>query len=117
KVVAGRTLEALRSLRPDVVHLHEPLSPGANYATLIGSDLPAIGTFHAAHPGRNGWYDAFRLPLRKMIDRLAIRTAVSVEAQRNIEATFRTSCEILPNGVEVDAFAEAEPWSTRGPTV
>ena len=117
KVVAGRTLEALRSFRPDVVHLHEPMSPGANYAALIATDLPAVGTFHAAHPGRNGWYDAFRLPLRKMIERLSIRTAVSAEAQRNIETTFGVECEILPNGVDVKVFADAEPWPAPRPAV
>lgn len=117
KTVMSRTLEAVRCFRPDVLHLHEPLTPGANHAVLLGTDIPAVGTFHAAHPGRNGWYDAFRLPLRKMIDRLAIRTAVSVEAQRNIEATFGGTCEILPNGVEVEAFADAEPWPASRPTV
>jgi phosphatidylinositol alpha-mannosyltransferase len=111
KAVAARTLEALRAFRPDVLHLHEPLSPGANYAALIGTDLPAVGTFHAAHPGRNGWYDAFRLPLRKMVERLSVRTAVSAEAKRNAEA-FGKSCEVLPNGVDVEAFACAEPWPT-----
>jgi phosphatidylinositol alpha-mannosyltransferase len=117
KVVASRVLEALRSFRPDVLHLHEPLSPGANTAALLASDIPAVGTFHASFPGRNGWYDAFRLPLRKLIERLAIRTAVSAEAQRNVETTFGASCEILPNGVDVDAFAAAEPWPAPRPAV
>ena len=116
KAVAVRTLEALRAFRPDVLHLHEPLSPGANYAALIATDLPAVGTFHAAHPGRNGWYDAFRLPLRKMVERLAVRTAVSAEAKRNAEA-FGQSCEILPNGVDLDAFALADPWPAERPTI
>jgi len=117
KVVAGRTLEALRSFRPDVLHLHEPLSPGANHAALLATDILAVGTFHAAYPGRNGWYDAFRVPLRRIIGRLSVRTAVSAEAQRNIETTFGTTCEILPNGVAVEAFAEAEPWPVPRPTI
>lgn len=117
KVAASRTLEALRSFRPDVLHLHEPLSPGPNTAALLASDVPAIGTFHAAHPGRNGWYDAFRLPLKKVISRLAIRTAVSAEAQRNIETGFGVTCEILPNAVDVAAFAAADPWPAPRPTI
>ncbi|MEX2254949.1 MAG: glycosyltransferase family 4 protein [Acidimicrobiia bacterium] len=116
KAVAGRTLEAIRAFRPDVLHLHEPLSPGANHSALIGTDLPAVGTFHAAFPGRNGWYDAFRLPLRKMVERLAVRTAVSAEAQRNVEA-FGASCEILPNGVDIETFAKAEPWPSERPAI
>jgi phosphatidylinositol alpha-mannosyltransferase len=116
KAVIDRTLEALRAFAPHVLHLHEPLSPGANYAALMATDLPAVGTFHAAHPGRNAWYDAFRLPLRKMVDRLAVRTAVSAEAKRNAEA-FGQSCEILPNGVDVEAFAGTEPWPADRPTI
>lgn len=116
KAVASRTLEALRSFGPDVLHLHEPLSPGANHSALVGTDIPAVGTFHAAFPGRNGWYDAFRLPLRRMVERLAIRTAVSEEAQRNVQA-FGAVCEILPNGVDVDLFADAEPWPSPRPAI
>jgi phosphatidyl-myo-inositol alpha-mannosyltransferase len=117
KAAARRTLEALRVVEPDVVHLHEPLQPGINHATLVATDIPAVGTFHAAHPGRNGWYDALRLPLRKMVDRLDVRTAVSEEAQRNVEASFGGECEILPNGVDVRAFADAEPWPSKKPAV
>ena len=67
RAVANRTLEALRVFDPDVVHLHEPLTPGPAHAVLVGTDLPTVGTFHAAHPGRNGWYDVFRLPLARMV--------------------------------------------------
>jgi phosphatidyl-myo-inositol alpha-mannosyltransferase len=117
KAIAARTLEALRVFEPDVLHLHEPLSPGANHAALVGTDIPAVGTFHAAHPGRNAWYEALTVPLRAMVARLAVRTAVSEEAQRNVEAAFGESCEILPNGVAVEAFAAASPWPTKRPAI
>ena len=115
KAIAARTLEALRVFAPDVLHLHEPLSPGANHTALVGTDIPAVGTFHAAHPGRNAWYEALSVPLRAMVSRLAVRTAVSEEAQRNVEAAFGESCEILPNGVAVEAFAAALPWPATRP--
>jgi phosphatidylinositol alpha-mannosyltransferase len=117
KAIAARTLEALRVFEPDVLHLHEPLSPGANHAALVGTDIPAVGTFHAAHPGRNAWYEALTVPLRAMVARLAVRTAVSEEAQRNVEAAFGESCEILPNGVAVEVFAGADPWPTKRPAI
>jgi phosphatidylinositol alpha-mannosyltransferase len=117
KAASRRTLEALRVFEPDVVHLHEPLSPGANHAALIGTDLPAVGTFHAAFPGRNGWYEAFRLPLRKMVGRLTIRTAVSQEAQRNVETIFGGDCEILPNGVDVPSYLSATPSPSAAPAI
>jgi len=117
KAAVQRTLEALRVFEPDVLHLHEPLQPGINHTCLLATDIPAVGTFHAAHPGRNGWYEALRLPLRKMVDRLAVRTAVSPEAQRNVESNFGGPCEILPNGVDIPTFATADPIRADVPTI
>ena len=110
RAVARRTLEALRSFTPDVLHLHEPFAPGANHAALVGTTLPAVGTFHSARSGRNGWYDTFRTGLRPMLRRLSVATAVSADAARQVEMTFHTECEIVPNGVEVDRYDHAEPW-------
>ena len=117
KAVASRTLEALRSFAPDVLHLHEPLMPGVNHAALMGTRLPAVGTFHAAWAGGNGWYDAFRRPLRRLAERLAVRVAVSEEAQHDLEAGFGLPCEILPNGVDVTPIATADPWPSTRPAV
>jgi phosphatidylinositol alpha-mannosyltransferase len=117
KAAVNRTLEGLRGFRPDVVHLHEPLQPGANHTALLGTDIPAVGTFHAAHPGRNAWYDAFRKPLARMVERLAVRTAVSAEAQRNVEGAFGGVCDILPNGVDLATFTGADPWPSRRPAI
>ena len=52
--VAVRALEALRSFAPDVLHVHEPLSPGCNYAALVGTDLPAVGTFQPRSEAKAG---------------------------------------------------------------
>src|SRR5262249_50463155 len=55
-LAAARTLEALRGFAPDVVHLHEPLTPGPTHAALVGTDLPVVGTFHGADgSGYNTW--------------------------------------------------------------
>jgi phosphatidyl-myo-inositol alpha-mannosyltransferase len=117
RAVASRTLETLRAFGPDVLHLHEPFSPGANHAAIIGTDIPVVATFHAAYPGRNGWYDALRRPLRAVLERLAVRTAVSEEAQRNIEASLGLSCEILPNGVDLELFEHAAPTPSAEPAI
>ena len=101
RAVARRTIEALRTFRPDVLHLHEPLSPGPNHAALVGTTIPAVGTFHSARTGRNGWYETFRPGLKPMMRRLAVATAVSEDAKRQVSLTFGTECEILPNGVDV----------------
>jgi phosphatidylinositol alpha-mannosyltransferase len=117
RAVARRTIEALRTFRPDVLHLHEPLSPGPNHAALVGTTIPAVGTFHSARTGRNGWYETFRPGLKPMMRRLAVATAVSEDAKRQVSLTFETDCEILPNGVDVPALASGRVAPASAPAI
>ncbi len=117
RAVSRRTIEALRTFRPDVLHLHEPLSPGANHAALVGTTIPAVGTFHSSRTGRNGWYETFRPGLKPMMRRLAVATAVSEDAKRQISLTFETECEILPNGVDVPALATGRTTPSPSPAI
>ncbi|MFM8303605.1 MAG: glycosyltransferase family 4 protein [Actinomycetota bacterium] len=115
---AARTLEALRGFAPDVVHIHEPLTPGPNHAALVGTDLPVVGTFHAAYGTRNNqWYAALRKPLQRMVDRVTVCTAVSPEASRDVREAFGVDCRILFNGVDTDFYARAEPWPSPEPAI
>jgi phosphatidylinositol alpha-mannosyltransferase len=117
KAVAAHTLEALRVFEPDVVHLHEPLVPGPTQAALLATDVPKVGTFHAAAAEGVPFYKAFRPPLRRWVGRLAIRTAVSDEARRLAAEAFGGEYEVLPNGVEVPPFANAVPWPSPRPAI
>jgi phosphatidylinositol alpha-mannosyltransferase len=115
--VARRTLEFLRVFEPDVVHLHEPFSPGANHAALVGTQLPTVGTFHSARAGRNGWYETLRAPIRPLMRKLDVKTAVSADAARQVELTFGDECEIVPNGVELAAFADGPATVAPHPAI
>ncbi|HEY7106866.1 MAG TPA: glycosyltransferase family 4 protein [Acidimicrobiia bacterium] len=117
RAVAARTIEAIRTFEPDVLHLHEPFSPGANHAALVGTAVPVVGTFHSARPGRNPWYQTFRSPLKGLLRRLTISTAVSEQAARQIALSFDTECEILPNGVDIDQFAKGDTVDSERPAV
>jgi phosphatidylinositol alpha-mannosyltransferase len=117
RAVARRTIEALRTFRPDVLHLHEPLSPGPNHAALVGTTIPAVGTFHSARAGRNGWYETFRPGLKPMMRRLAVSTAVSDDAMRQVTLTFGGACEILPNGVDVPSLAHGPATPSAAPAI
>ncbi len=117
RAVARRTIEALRTFRPDVLHLHEPLSPGPNHAALVGTTIPAVGTFHSARTGRNGWYETFRPGLKPMMRRLAVSTAVSEEAKRQVTLTFGGECDILPNGVDVPTLADGASTPSVTPAI
>src|SRR3954469_6719787 len=52
---ARRTAEALRSLEPDVVHLHEPAVPGPCLSTLLGYSGRMLATFHASGELLHQW--------------------------------------------------------------
>ncbi|HVL98504.1 MAG TPA: glycosyltransferase family 4 protein [Egibacteraceae bacterium] len=111
-LAARRTLQALRSFRPDVVHVHEPLVPLVSAAASAFGPAPVVGTFHA-------WSDADRLyrfvaPVgRRVVRRLAARLAVSPSAQTFVGEALRLplgSFQVVPNGVDVSAYADAEPF-------
>lgn len=117
KSASERTLEAIRRFEPDVLHLHEPLVPGPTSAALLGSQVPKVGTFHAASEDGNGAYRALKKVAVSAARRLTIRTAVSPDAQRLVEEALGGSYVLVPNGVAVDDLAKAEPHPSPVPSV
>jgi phosphatidyl-myo-inositol alpha-mannosyltransferase len=115
RATARRTAEALRSLEPDVVHLHEPIVPGPTVSALIGFNGPMVGTFHAAGEVPYQW---LRPALRSLMMRLTFRVAVS-EAARLTAAGNWTGAEytVLWNGIEIEPIASAAPAPSPRPTV
>ena len=107
-----RTLEVLAAQRPDVLHLHEPLVPGPALTALLAGSVPAVGTFHAS--GRVPAYVWLRPAVRAVARRIGLRTAVSPEARALAERWLGGACHVLPNGVEVERFAKADPWPAPG---
>ena len=103
-----RTLEVLAAVQPDVLHLHEPLVPGPALTALLAGSVPTVGTFHAS--GRVPAYVWLRPAVRAVARRIGLRTAVSPEARALAERWLGGACHVLPNGVEVERFAKADPW-------
>ncbi len=111
-----RTISALRDEAFDVVHLHEPLCPGPTQTALLFKTAPLVGTFHAA--GTELPYRWFGPVVRRAARRLDVRCAVSEEARQTALGALGGEYEVVPNAVDVGAFAEATPWPTDGcPTV
>jgi len=115
RATARRTAEALRTLEPDVVHLHEPVVPGPTVSALIGFNGPMVGTFHAAGEVPYQW---LRPALRSLMMRLTFRVAVS-ESARETAAGNWTGAEytVLWNGIEIERIASAAPARAPRPTV
>jgi phosphatidylinositol alpha-mannosyltransferase len=103
-----RTLEVLAAEQPDVLHLHEPLVPGPALTALLAGGVPTVGTFHAS--GRVPAYVWLRPAVRAVARRIGMRTAVSPEARALAERWLGGACHVVPNGVEIERFAKADPW-------
>lgn len=110
-----RLIRAVRDEGFDVLHLHEPLVPGATMTACLLKPTPLVGTFHAA--GSSASYEYFSPALRWMTARLDIRTVVSAEAQALAEEHLGGTYEHLFNGIEIDRFAKTDPWPTDATTL
>lgn len=104
----ARVREVLGRENFDVLHLHEPLMPALCLSVLAEATGPIVGTFHANNDGAIG-YRAFKPMLAPHFDKLSARIAVSSEARRTIGDHFGGEYVIIPNGVDVARFSDAEP--------
>jgi phosphatidylinositol alpha-mannosyltransferase len=89
--------------RYDVVHIHEPLVPLVGWNAALGTDAPAVGTFHAYSTKALPNYIASALGARRMFNRLSARIAVSQAAAWTGKRWFGGHYEVIPNGVDVSA--------------
>ena len=111
-----RAVRDLRSGGFDLVHVHEPFSPGVPFGLLVGRGLPPIvATFHRSGP--SPFYDALKPLTRRLARRFAVRCAVSPAARATAEDALGGRYEVGFNGVEVERFGGVVPWPTSGPTV
>lgn len=110
-----RTIRALRDERFDLLHLHEPLAPGPTQTALVVKGAPTIGTFHAA--GDSASYRYLRPVVRWLANRLDTRCAVSADATALASRYLGGTYVPVFNGIEIDRYADAEPWPADGPTI
>jgi phosphatidyl-myo-inositol alpha-mannosyltransferase len=99
----------LREFGPDVVHAHEPLAPSTSMFATLRARAPVVATFHA-YADRAALFSAVAPVLRPVWDRLRVRVAVSRAAAEFVEVRFSGELvRIVPNGADVELFAEAAP--------
>ena len=92
----------------DILHFHEPFVPFLSPALLGASRTVNIATFHA-FGGFSPSYWLGRHAARGLVPRLHGRIAVSGAARHFISRYFPGDYRIIPNGVDIDRFARAEP--------
>lgn len=113
---AIRTMRALADERFDVLHLHEPFAPGPTMTALAVAPSPVLATFHAA--GESASYRWFGPVVRGLARNITKAVAVSPHAAALAHSVVEIECELVFNGVELDAYRGGGTWDTQGhPTV
>ncbi len=107
-VSAARVRRWLRDGEFDVVHVHEPAPPSLSLLTCMIHDGPMVGTFHAATV-RSRFLSMFDTVLQPFLEKLSGRIAVSSAARQLIVEHLGADAVVIPNGVAVSHFADAQP--------
>ena len=89
----------------DVIHYHEPFMPllslmALHYSEKVIPHAVNIGTFHATRENGNLMYSLSSRFLRKYMEKLDGKIAVSSSARDYVSRYFGDSYEIIPNGIE-----------------
>jgi phosphatidylinositol alpha-mannosyltransferase len=92
----------------DVVHIHEPTSPSLGLLTCWAAQGPMVATFHTSNPRSRAMTAAYPI-LQAALEKISARIAVSEYARRTLVEHLGGDAVVIPNGVDVDFFARAEP--------
>ncbi len=107
--VAGKVRQFLEQNEFDVVHVHEPYMPQLPIQFLRYSTTVNVGTFHAARDSSFVYVYGRRL-IKRWATKLDGKIAVSQAAVKHIQKYFPGYYNIIPNGVNIEHFAqEMEP--------
>ena len=101
--------EVLDAQRFDILHFHEPFVPFLSPTVLDASTTVNIATFHAFGGFSPSYWIGSRFAGR-LAARLHGRIAVSGAARHFIDRYFAGDYRIIPNGVDLDRFTDAEPY-------
>jgi phosphatidyl-myo-inositol alpha-mannosyltransferase len=101
-----RIRSAIRSFGPDVVHVHEPLTPSTSMLVTLAASSPVVATFHA-YLDRSRLMELAGPALRRVSRRIDAAIAVSDAAAEFLRRVIAVPLEIVPNGVDVGRFAHA----------
>ncbi|MGP8303105.1 glycosyltransferase family 4 protein [Streptomyces inhibens] len=112
---AARVRRWLQNGAFDVIHIHEPASPSLGLLSCWAAQGPIVATFHTSNPRSRAMIAAYPI-LQPALEKISARIAVSEYARRTLVEHLGGDAVVIPNGVDVDFFARAEPkaeWQGR----
>ncbi|MFJ6213656.1 glycosyltransferase family 4 protein [Streptomyces sp. NPDC092296] len=92
----------------DVLHIHEPASPSLSLLACWSASGPIVATFHTSNPRSRAMIAAYPI-LQPALEKVRARIAVSEYARRTLVEHLGGDAVVIPNGVDVSFFADAEP--------
>jgi phosphatidylinositol alpha-mannosyltransferase len=102
----GRIRRLASVFEPDVLHVHEPLTPSTSMLATFAATAPVVATFHA-FAERSRLMELTAPVLRTVYRRIAAPVAVSRAAAAFLRRAIPGDVEVVPNGVDVERFAGA----------
>jgi phosphatidylinositol alpha-mannosyltransferase len=107
-VAATRVRRWLRDGAFDVVHVHEPAPPSLSLLACVLGSGPMVATFHSATT-RSRMLSTVEGVLQPFLEKLSGRIAVSPAARKVIVEHLGADAIVIPNGVSVWRYAQAQP--------
>ncbi|MFE0464480.1 glycosyltransferase family 4 protein [Kitasatospora sp. NPDC058965] len=107
-ISATRVRRWLRDGEFDILHVHEPASPSLSMLAGWAATGPMVATFHTSNPRSRVMIAASPI-LQPIFEKINARIAVSEYARRTLVEHLGGDAVVIPNGVDVAFFAEAEP--------
>jgi phosphatidylinositol alpha-mannosyltransferase len=87
----------------DLLHLHEPAIPSLSLLACWAAEGPMVGTFHASSKRQRAIFAVGPI-LEPVIEKLAVRIAVSEAARLTLTQHLETDAVVIPNGIFADRF-------------
>ncbi|HET6860763.1 MAG TPA: glycosyltransferase family 4 protein [Streptomyces sp.] len=107
-LAAARVRRWLHDGTFDVLHIHEPTTPSLALLSCWAARGPIVATFHTSNPRARLLAAAYPM-LQPALEKISARIAVSEYARRTLVEHLGGDAVVIPNGVDVDFFAKAEP--------
>jgi phosphatidylinositol alpha-mannosyltransferase len=105
---AARVRRWLHEGKFEVLHIHEPATPSLALLACWAANGPIVATFHTSNPRSRAMIAAYPI-LQPAMEKISARIAVSEYARTTLVEHLGGDAVVIPNGVDVDFFASAEP--------